>query len=115
MWKKPISTIHSVLWDMVLISHELPGVILKPIQNWHEWMVEIGFFQKDVEEADFNHPFMPVLDWFEDNTWQFMADQDHINNFIHSWWLILRIGICICLLITSQNVETVTPSTQLDH
>jgi hypothetical protein len=29
----------AVLWDMVLINHELPGVILKPIQNWHEWML----------------------------------------------------------------------------
>jgi amino acid adenylation domain-containing protein/thioester reductase-like protein len=40
-----------------------------------EWM---KLLKKDVEEADFNHPFMPVLDWFEDNTWQFMVDQDHI-------------------------------------
>ncbi|KAJ6177932.1 hypothetical protein N7519_008393 [Penicillium mononematosum] len=40
-----------------------------------EWM---KLLKKDMEEADSNHPFMPVLDWFEDNTWQFMVDQDHV-------------------------------------
>ena len=34
----------AVLWGIVLINHELPGVILKPTQNWHEWMGEIIFF-----------------------------------------------------------------------
>ncbi|CAG8287298.1 unnamed protein product [Penicillium nalgiovense] len=41
----------------------------------HEWM---KLLKKDVEEANFDHPFMPVLSWFEDNVWQFMADQDHV-------------------------------------
>ncbi|CAG8896646.1 unnamed protein product [Penicillium egyptiacum] len=40
-----------------------------------EWM---KLLQIDVEEADFDHPFMPVLSWFEENTRQFMADQDNV-------------------------------------
>jgi thioester reductase-like protein len=40
-----------------------------------EWM---QLLQADVEEADFDHPFMPVLRWFEENTWQFMGDQDSV-------------------------------------
>jgi thioester reductase-like protein len=40
-----------------------------------EWM---KLLKKDVEEADFDHRFTPVLSWFEDNIRQFMVDQDHV-------------------------------------
>jgi hypothetical protein len=81
---------------MVLISHELPGVILKPIQNWHEWMVEIGFFhifldqQADADANSKNEP--PRMD-------EVIEERCGRSRFQPS--------------ITSQNVETVTPSTQL--
>ncbi|KAJ5302353.1 hypothetical protein N7508_007216 [Penicillium antarcticum] len=39
--------------------------------------------QADVEEADFDHPFMPVLGWFKENTWQFLGDQDDIPKNCH--------------------------------
>ncbi|KAI3243415.1 hypothetical protein DTO012A7_2232 [Penicillium roqueforti] len=40
-----------------------------------KWM---RLLQADVEEADFDHPFTPVLKWFQENTWQFMVTQDDI-------------------------------------
>jgi amino acid adenylation domain-containing protein/thioester reductase-like protein len=43
--------------------------------NHQEWM---ELLKKDVEEADFDHPFMPILSWFEENTWQFECDQDSV-------------------------------------
>ncbi|CAI7597828.1 unnamed protein product [Penicillium glandicola] len=48
-----------------------------PIERMdHEaWM---QLLRADIAEADFDHPFMPVLRWFEENIWQFMGDKDSI-------------------------------------
>lgn len=60
----------------------LSKVMEFPIEKIEQdkWM---RMLQADVEEADFDHPFMPVLKWFEENAWQFMGDQDDIpkNNY----------------------------------
>ncbi|KAJ5406985.1 hypothetical protein N7465_008269 [Penicillium sp. CMV-2018d] len=45
-----------------------------------KWMT---LLQAEVEGADFDHPFMPMLRWFEENTWQFMGDQDDIPKNSH--------------------------------
>jgi hypothetical protein len=43
-----------------------------------EWMRRLRI---DVEEAGFDNPFMLVLRWIEENTWQFMGDQDDIPKY----------------------------------
>ncbi|KAF4759616.1 hypothetical protein HAV15_006975 [Penicillium sp. str.  len=45
-----------------------------------KWMT---LLQAEVEGADFDHPFMPMLRWFEENIWQFMGDQDDVPNNCH--------------------------------
>jgi hypothetical protein len=32
--------------------------------------------QRDIEEAEFDHPFSPVMQWFDENVWQFCGDQE---------------------------------------
>jgi amino acid adenylation domain-containing protein/thioester reductase-like protein len=71
--------------DGVMVStfcDVLSEVMGLPIERMaHEkWM---KLLQADVEEADFDHPFMPMLRWFEENTWQFMIEQDDIPKNCH--------------------------------
>ncbi|KAJ5358205.1 hypothetical protein N7541_005363 [Penicillium brevicompactum] len=56
-----------------------------------EWM---ELLRKDVEEADFDHPFMPVLSWFKENIWQFECDPDSIpeNRYFTSEETISALG-----------------------
>jgi thioester reductase-like protein len=79
----PSEAIHCV--DGVTVStfcDALSKVMGFPIVRMEhkEWMRRL---QVDVEEAGFDHPFMPVLRWFEENTWQFMGDQDDTPNNCH--------------------------------
>ncbi|CAI7662353.1 unnamed protein product [Penicillium palitans] len=60
----------------------LSRVMGLPIERMEhdKWMT---LLQAEVEGADFDHPFMPMLRWFEENTWQFMGDQDDIPKNSH--------------------------------
>lgn len=39
-----------------------------PNEKWLE------IVESDIENAPFDHPFLPVLDWFEENHWQFSSE-----------------------------------------
>ncbi|CAG8948474.1 unnamed protein product [Penicillium salamii] len=46
------------------------GVTIRRMDH-QEWM---ELLKHDVEEADFDHPLMPILSWLEENSWQFECD-----------------------------------------
>ncbi|KAJ5757351.1 uncharacterized protein N7511_006045 [Penicillium nucicola] len=58
---------------------KVTGLPIERIEH-EKWM---RLVQAEVEEADFDHPFMPMLRWFEENTWQFMGDQDEVPENCH--------------------------------
>ncbi|KAJ5100526.1 hypothetical protein N7456_006578 [Penicillium angulare] len=53
-----------------ILAEEL-NISIRPMEH-EEWM---ELLRKDVENANFDHPFAPVLAWFEESVWQFMDDQ----------------------------------------
>lgn len=42
----------------------------------HQKWIEL--LKKNMEEAEFEYPFMPIFDWLKENTWQFVYDQESI-------------------------------------
>ncbi|KAJ5263425.1 hypothetical protein N7478_011030 [Penicillium angulare] len=56
---------------MCRVLAEKLNIKIRPMEH-KEWM---KLLREDVEAADFDHPFAPVLAWFEESVWQFMDGQ----------------------------------------
>ena len=59
--------------DLCQVLSENLNVNIKEMDH-EEWM---RLLREDVEGADFEHPFAPVLTWFEDNIRDFMSAENH--------------------------------------
>jgi amino acid adenylation domain-containing protein/thioester reductase-like protein len=59
----------SALCDIVSKKLDVP---IRRIRH-DQWM---QMLQRDIEEAEFDHPFSPVMQWFDENVWQFCGDQE---------------------------------------
>jgi hypothetical protein len=81
--------------------------------NHHEWM---QLLKKDIEDADFDHPFMPILGWFEKNIWQFQCDQDNIpeNRFFDRGETISALNSSVSYLIDIGYLSTKSNLKHLD-
>lgn len=65
--------------DTSVLCHILAKKLNRPIRSidHDKWM---KMLRDDVESADFDHPFLPVLDWFEENSSQLMESSETSQN-----------------------------------